>query len=391
MKILMLSSYLPYPLWDGGRIRLFNILKFLSKSHDVTLICEKRPSQSKNDEEEVRKICKKLIVVDRPPVWSIQNISKSFFSLDSLLVTSHTNKIIKEAIRKELSESDFDLIHVETFYVMQNLPKVNIPIVLIEHNIEYEIYGRYLKKSKAFIKPFLLPDILKLKRRERQSWKRADKVVAVSLHDRKVIGDSELVPNGVDVDKFSFTKPQIRKNKKVLFIGDFKWVQNRDSTVFIIKNIWPRIIYENKNKFDLKLWVVGKNIPEKIKKLLDSSIIFDEDAPNATEKIFEASDVLLAPIRIGGGSSFKILEAMSAGVPVVTSKLGNEGIGALDNAQIMVCDLPEEYVGAVTKLLNDNYLYEKIARNAREFVEKNFDWRIIVKKLDEVYKSAVSR
>ena len=393
MKILMVSSYLPYPLWDGGRIRLYNILKFLKKDHEVTLVCEKRPNQQSRDEEEIAKVCRKLIVTQRPKVWSFGNISRSLLSTNSLLVTSHTNKKFKKAIKDELNSEKFDLIHVETFYVMQNLPKVDIPVVLTEHNIEFEVYKRYAGKSTFYIKPFLYQDILKLKRQERQSWKKADKLIAVSPHEQKIMGDKVyLVPNGVDTNKFRFKKNEKNnKNKKVLFIGDFKWVQNRDSAVFIIKNIWPRILYENKNKFNLKLWVVGKNIPERIKSLKENSIIFDENAPDQTEQIFKNADILLAPIRIGGGSSFKILEAMSTGVPVITSKLGNEGIGAKDGSEIKVCILPEEYVGATIKLLNDDYLYEKISRNARAFVEENFDWTKIVKKLEDVYRSAVSK
>ncbi|OGH47307.1 MAG: hypothetical protein A3A51_00860 [Candidatus Levybacteria bacterium RIFCSPLOWO2_01_FULL_39_10] len=391
MKILMLASYLPYPLWDGGRIRLYNILKTLSKNHEVTLICEKRPKQSEKDIREVGKICKKLIVVERPDVWSLRNLAKTAFSLNPLLVTSHSSKKIKEAIEGELNAEKFDLIHVETFYIMENLPEVDIPIVLTEHNIEYEIYAKYTKKAKFFAKPVLFADVAKLKRLEKNFWKRADKLIAVSAKEQKIMGaGTQLVPNGVDIEKFKFKK--LEKNKKVrkiLFIGDFKWIQNRDSAFFIIKNIWPRIINETKDKFDLKLWIVGKNIPESIKKLKNETITFDENAPDQTELIFEDSDILLSPIRVGGGSNFKILEAMASGVPVVTSRLGNEGLGAQENSEIIICDLPEECVQAVLKLLNDDYYFEKIARRGREFVEKNFDWKIISKKLEEVYKSVV--
>ena len=99
--------------------------------------------------------------------------------------------------------------------------------------------------------------------------------------------------------------------------------------------------------------------------------------------------MLLAPIRVGGGSNFKTLEAMSTGTPVVTSSLGNEGIGAKRDSEIIICDKPEDYAKAVLRLTTDDYLYEKIARNAREFIKKNYDWNSISIKLDEVYIKAI--
>lgn len=386
MKILVVSSYLPYPLHSGGNIRLFNLIKNLQEEHDITLICEKRNFQTQKDIDEVSKICKKVIVFDRPRAWSLGNILKSVFSLNSILLTSHTNKKFEEIITNELKTGHFDLIHVETFYVIQNLPKTNIPIVLAEHNVEYIVYERYAKNSPLYLRPAIYFDMLKLRRSEKKSWKRAKKVIAVSKEEVGIIGgNTNLVPNGVNIEKFQMKKPSIKSEKTVLFIGNFKWIQNRDSSVYIIKNIWPNIVSKTKN-FKIKLWIVGKNIPESIKRLQTESIIFDEDATDETELIFQKADVLLAPIRVGGGTSFKILESMATGTPVITSSLGNEGINAADGSQIIIAKKPDDFARKTVALLEDNYLYEKIARNGRKFIEENYDWKKITKKLDKIYR-----
>lgn len=386
MKILMVSSYLPYPLLDGGKIRLYNLLKILSEKHEITLICEKRANQSEKDIEEVRKVCKKVITVDRPKAMSLGNISKTILTLDPLLTTTHKNKKMQKIISRELESVNYDLIHVETFYVIQNIGKTKIPVVLVEHNIEYEVYEKYAKKSSPFIRPALYYDILKLKRREKEAWKKANCVVAVSPKEQKIIGPkTELVPNGVDLIKFKFVKKNTgNKVKKVLFIGNFKWVQNRDSAVFIIRNIWPKMISKNPN---LRLWVVGKEIPDSLKNLADSTIVMDEDAPSETELIFQEADLLLSPIRVGGGTNFKILESMASGTPVVTSFLGNEGIMAKENSEILIAEKPDEYARIATNVLEDHYLYEKISRNGRIFIEENFDWKKIALKMESVYNS----
>ncbi len=388
MKILMVSSYLPYPLFSGGQIRLYNIIKNLSSRHEITLVCEKRSNQTEEDVNEVAKICKKVVIIDREKQWSVQNIIKTGFSKNPFLLTGHKSLEMNQAIDKLLSEEDFDLIHVETFYVMQNLPKTTIPVVLVEHNIEYLVYERFVRKALIFLKPLLFVDVIKLKRAEKYYWKKADRLIAVSPREAKLMErDAEIIPNGVDIEKFKMKKiVKGKKEKRVLFIGDFKWIQNRDSVVYIIKNIWPRVISKNPN---LKLWVVGKQIPDSIKKLGNTSIIFDENAPSETELIFQSADILLSPIRVGGGTNFKILESMASGTPVITTALGNEGIEARDREEILIAEKPEEFINKTLTLISDNYLYEKLSRNGRIFIEKNFDWRNISNKLDNIYHDLV--
>jgi len=390
MKILMVSSYLPYPLIDGGKIRLFNILKNLSENHEITLVCEKRLNQTQKEIDEISKICKKVITIDRPNAWSPSNVAKSLLTLNPFLTTTHASSEMKKIILDELKNESYDLIHVETFYVMQNLPKTNIPVVLAEHNIEYEVYDKYASKSSVLLRPGLKIDIMKLKRREIEAWKKADKVISVSPKEQKIIGPkTELVSNGVNLKKFKFIKKNLnKKEKKVLFIGNFSWVQNRDSAAFIIRNIWPKIISKNEN---YKLWIVGKKIPDSLKALSDKSIIFDENAPSETEVIFEEADLLLSPIRVGGGTNFKILESMAVGTPVITSSLGNEGLGAKEMSEILIAEKPEEYARLSSQILNDNYLYEKISRNARIFIEENYDWVKITQKLESIYKEVIRK
>ncbi|MBI5123436.1 glycosyltransferase family 4 protein [Candidatus Roizmanbacteria bacterium] len=390
MNILIVSSYLPFPLFSGGQIRLYNLIKNLSEKHSITLVCEKRESQTQRDIDEVSKICEKVYAVDRKKQWSAKNIIKTGFSLDPFLITGHKSPEMKKIITRLVSEEKFDLIHVETFYVMQNLPKTDLPVVLAEHNIEYKVYEKFVKKSLIIGRPLLYLDILKLKRTEKAYWKKATKLIAVSEIEASLMGRKvDVIPNGVEIDKFKMKKiVKQKENKKVLFIGDFKWIQNKDSVVYIIKNIWPKVVKNNPNAI---LWIVGKKIPESVKSLKDDSIIFDENAPNETEKIFQEADILLTPIRVGGGTNFKILESMSCGTPVITTKLGNEGIKAIDNEEIIICDKPEEFSSKTSLLLTDDYLYEKISRNGRKFIEKSFDWKNIAEKLNSVYSEVGKR
>jgi glycosyltransferase involved in cell wall biosynthesis len=400
MNILLVSSYLPYPLFSGGHIRLYNLIRELSKKHKITLICEKRDYQRETEINELKKFCKKVITVSREKQWSIKNILKTGLSTLSFLVIGHTSSKMRKEIQRELNENQFDLIHVETSYVMQNIPPTKIPIVLAEHNVEYLVYKRFADKAPLLLKPLLYIDVLKLKYWEEAIWARAGKLVAVSEIEKKIMSkirkNVAIVSNGVDINKFKVRSDKLEvssSEKRILFIGEFKWVQNRDAIEWIIKEIWPKLRAEfipSMTDKGTKLWVVGRSIPESIRRLTsDKNIIFDDRASKETEEIFKKADILLAPVRVGGGTSFKILEAMASNVPVITTDLGN-AIGAKEDLEIVVADKAQDFVVKIKKLLEDKEFYDTISRNARALIEEKFSWEKISKDLDSVYESVVS-
>ncbi len=389
----MVSSYLPYPLYSGGAVRLFNLIKYLSKKHEITLVCERRDKQTEEDIKEVKKYCKEVIAVSRLPQWSFSNILKTGFSTLPFLLIGHINPEMKENLIRLLREKTFNLIHIETFYVYQNLPRTYLPVVLVEHNVEYLVYARYKNTASTYLKPFLNLDILKIKKWEEFYWKKANSLVAVSEEDKKLMKkEAYVVPNGVSLSDFPFKKNTTdKKNKTILFMGDFKWIQNQKAVKFILEEIWPHLESRIKNKeLKIKLWVVGKNITEDIKNLSNSkNIVFDENAPDKTSEIYKKADILLAPITVGGGTSFKILESMASGVPVVTTNLGVKGIGAKNNIHALTSENASDLAENVFKLLEDKVEYEKIRKNARKLIEENFSWEKISEKLEKVYKETL--
>jgi glycosyltransferase involved in cell wall biosynthesis len=400
MKILMVASYLPYPLFSGGHVRLYNLIKELSAHHEITLICEKRSSQTEQDRKEVEKICKKVITVSRRKQWSMQNVLNAASSTHSFLMTGHTLPAMQKILKEVLEQETFDLIHVETFYVMQNLPKTKIPIVLVEHNIEYLVYEKFKKRMPLPLRPILALDIAKIRREEESFWTQATSLVAVSNDDKRVMEQSgftpSLVSNGVNTDEFRYKniKKSLGENeKKILFIGDFKWIQNTDSATFIIKEIWPRLRQKIAAQGSLKLWIVGRKIPGSIRSLTtDSSVLFDEESSSRlTPELFQEATILLAPIRVGGGTSYKILEAMSCGTPVVTMQLSADALEAQNGQAILVGKDAEELGEKTKQLLEDKALYEKISKNGRKLIEEKYTWKVIAKNLENVYTKSVQR
>lgn len=411
MKILIISSYLPYPLYSGGQVRLYNLIKELSVNHEITLICEKRIHQTQDDIDELRKICSEVKTFDRPKQWSFANVLKAGSSSHSFLLTGHTSLGFSQLILETIEQKNFDVIHVETYYVMQNLliarrnatHQIKNPLVLVEHNIEYKVYEKFKKRAAALLRPLLQIDIAKIKKEEESFWKISDALVAVSREDQIVMKHagvmSFLVSNGVNTDLFTFKKFEERfhsqnNTKKILFLGDFKWIQNQDTVKYIIKEIWPlfkELLIKYSELDNIKLWIVGRNIPESIRNLtIDTDVIFDEESSQlSTEKIFHQAALLLAPIRVGGGTSYKILEAMSSGTPVVTMQMSSDALAAKNDQNILIGNNAQELAAKCIQVLMEPILYKRISKNGRELVENKYTWNKIGKNLVDVYKSVL--
>lgn len=394
MKILMLTPYLPYPLWSGGQIRTFNLLKNLAKKHEITLFSFIRNESEKKHLNVLKKYCEEVrFFVKRPP-WSLTSLVLAASSFYPLVVCLYLNKNVKKAIQEVNSKKHFHLIHAETFYVMPNIPESNIPIILAEQTIEYLVYRHHLDTVKNPLKKILMNwDVLKINFWEKRFWKKAKRVIAMSQADKLLMKtrDSnlkvDLVPNGVDTDFFSFRKnPKLNKIKTILFVGNFKWLQNREAVTFLMANVWPKVKAVLGNK--VRLWIVGKFPPHEIKKSHDREVTVSDDIDDI-RIAYKKADVLLAPIYGPGGTRYKILESMAAGVPVVTTSTGIEGLHAENFRDALIADDAAGLADMTVKVLTDNNLYQRLAQNGRKMVDQKFSWRGIVQKLDAIYQKSV--
>lgn len=384
MKILFISALLPYPHHQGGQVRIYNLLKRVARRHDVTLLSFIR-SNDEIDHIKNLDFCRKVIPVMRGSAWQMKYILSAALSTKPLLYATYANDEMKRAIINELATGDYDLIHLEPSYVWPSLPHTNIPSIVVEHNIESSVYAGFVGRFKLlFARPILFFDVLKLWFAERYIWKHASHIVAVSEEDASVIKkvnfNVSVVPNGVDLEIYSF-RSKIKKKKLIfLFVGYFGWLQNRDALTFLLDNIWPKIIAQFPSA---KLRVVGNNLPNALTKKLKGEYI-SEVSDLASE--YHNADFLLAPIRIGGGTRYKILEAMACGTPVITTTKGAEGLGVVDRKELFIADSPAATIEAVGLVTQDVRLRKKIVTEARRLVEKNYSWDQLAGKLEGVWQ-----
>lgn len=391
MKILMITPYLPYPLVSGGQIRTYNLLKNLSSKHKITLVSFIREPKEKQYLKDLKPYCEEILVYQRRKAWSPLNIILAAITPYPFLVSIYLSLSLRNDISDLLANENFDLIHAETFYVMPNIPQTKVPIFLVEQVIEYLVYQRYVEGLPfwlIFLKPFLEFDVAKIKHWEKHYWTKAKRLAAMSQDDKDFIEEInpdlkvDVVANGVDTQYFANIKKRQTVQPTVLFVGNFKWLPNRDAAQFLVKDIWPHIKSQIK---DAKLWIVGRNPTQELKNYQSIDICIDEGVDDI-RTAYGNSDVLVAPIRNGRGTKYKILEAMATKTPIVGTPLATEGINIEAGKEAYVASSAKDLATKTVLLLKNPKKSKDLAENAYKLVSQDYNWKKISDRLDEVYR-----
>ena len=399
MKILMLVPFLPNTSMSGGQTRWYNIIKGLSKEHDITLFSLIKDESEKQFIPELQKYCKKVEVFSRPKSpWTLRNLLFTAFSYYPLLVVRNYSWKEKRAVIEELKREKYDLIHAETFYVMPHVPQnTSVPSVLVEQTIEYLVYKHYVDHEVPwFLRPIYLIDVIKLRFWELYFWKRTNRLVAVSEDDKRVMQQLltdvtvDVIPNGVDTNRFANYKMEKKTPPRLLYgAANFNWLQNVEAVEILLSDVWPHIYKKAKN---VKLWIVGRNIPQSIYKLAKKypRVEFTESIADVRDAL-KAASIMIVPVEGPGGTRLKVLEAMASRLPVVSTETGVAGLKVTDGVHAVVGKTPLDLANGALTLLTSAKKRESIGEAGYRFVKNYFDWSIIVGLHEQIYKEITTK
>ena len=390
MNILFVSAILPWPLVSGGQVRIYNLLKRLSKKHEITLVSFIRDEHERTFTKNLS-FCKHVHMVYRGKARQVKYLIRAVTSAYPWLLSTYENTNMRQLLEELASREQYDLVHIEPFYVFPSLPELSIPIVVGEHNVEYRIYEDYVRVFPVVpLRPLLFLDVFKLRLQEERVWRKAAAITAVSEEDRNVMKKKTntpvaIVANGVDLVNFPFRSTRPKRNTPVLlFVGNFSWLPNVEGCKTLLNDIWPLL----KDRFPVAtLRIVGRNMPQSLKKRANAlgATVVGEISDIAKE--YRSADMLLAPIRIGGGTKFKMLEALASGLPIITTEQGMQGLDATAGSHYLKASTPEEFVAQTEKIWENTNLRSTIIRSGRKLVEEKYSWDSIAKILDDVWKN----
>lgn len=395
MKILMLIPYFPYPPHSGGQTRSYNLIKHLGAKHEITLFSLIKDESERQYIGEIEKYCKKVRVFTRPPKpWTLKNIIRTGFSNYPFLVIRNFSDEEKKAVEEELRNEKYDLIHAENFYTMPYLPETEIPVVFIEQTIFYRVYQHYVETLPwyfGWLKPILMIDIGKLKYWENRFLKSATFTAAVSEEDRQHIQQLTgrdkiyIVPNGVDYDRFSKRVHDKAQTPTLLFgLADFHWMQNKEGVDILMTSVWPKIKKQVKNAH---LWIAGKIAPQVLSQYAGEPDVTIEEVGDSREA-YQKPWILIAPMKSGGGSRTKFFEAMAAGLPILTTSQGIEGLAAENDKEVIVRDNLDKLAEEAVELLQNKKAREAIGNKAQALARREYTWQSSAQQLDKLYEEA---
>jgi sugar transferase (PEP-CTERM/EpsH1 system associated) len=394
VKVLFLSSWFPYPPDNGSRIRVFNLIKQLSRKHDIALLSFSRDGEVTEDRLKVmRRYCSTVQAVPLVPFrpGSFSSFSGLFSSRPRSFVDTYSSRM-QELVEQARKGQDFSVVIASEFATApyatrwEEVPRVFEGVQLVTMWEQYTRqsrisrrlrYGLTWWKTKRFTVHLLrqFDGCTVVSEQERAN------VLSIAPHCRHVV----VVPNGVDLDRYKgdFRAPE---PGTLVFPGALTYDANFDAMEFflhkvfpLVKARWPGVI----------LRITGKTDGVPVDRLpLDERVVLtgylDDVRPTVAQ-----SWACVVPLRIGGGTRLKILEAMALGTPVVSTSKGAEGLEVTPGEDILIADQPAEFADAIVRLLDEQALRAKLAANGQRLVSEQYGWECIAKKLDRLLYQVV--
>jgi glycosyltransferase involved in cell wall biosynthesis len=394
LRVLVVSPYPPSRL-AGGPIRLHGLVTSLPAPHRVSLIAFARRGQD-DVPAEIRERCDDVVIVPNER-RDIAGPNKRALQLRSLLTPRSFERLVHErpafqaAIDQMIGRSAFDVIQIEHCFMAHYRFPRSAALVLDEHNIEHEIRARTLAVvAPGPRKAYDYLNHLKL-RAEEGSWRDADACAATSPLDEETIRRrfpevrTAVVPNAVDTSFFS-PGSSPRDPRTMLFYGTLSYFPNLDGLLFFLREVMPIV---RRMSPEVRLRIVGASPPDALRRFEAPDVTFTGFVPDLRVEL-ERAGVVIAPLRIGGGTRLKVLEAMAMAAPLVSTTLGAEGLSVTNGRELLLADTAQRFASDIVRVLRDKDLGTELGRAGRHLVETSYDWRASARALEALYRETLA-
>ncbi len=395
-RILLLTQVLPYPPDSGPKVKTYNVLKYLARQHEVTLVSFARGDQSA-DIAHLRTLCAAVHTAPMTrPVWrDALALGRSMLNGQPWMMLRDDRAAMRALIDAMCGAQRFDFVHADQLNMAQYARRARartpgLKTVLDLHNALWVLYRRQAANMGGPRKLLLERDWRLLKSYEAAACAEFDHVMAVSEEDRAALAEAGaagagkilVIPITVDGDE----KPVVTRATDaghILHIGTMYWPPNIDAIRWFIGEVLPLIRAERP---DVVFDCVGARPPQDLVDLgaRDSRINVTGYVADALP-FHEQAGVTIVPVLAGGGVRVKILDWMAQGMPIVTTTVGCEGIRVVHGESAMIADTPADFACAVLAVLADRALADRLGANARATFERLYDYRAALKPMDQLF------
>lgn len=400
-RLLFLCHTLPYPPDGGVWIRSYHTLRQLTRAFDVTALCFERTGRPDHDADLAVRRLSEVAPTDVFPVPQEESRIRELLDHAASLVTGRPFTVYKHrsrGFRKRLVElletEDFDLAHVDSLDLSTHLSLLEeLPVACVHHNVESQLLRRRARAEDNPLARWYLRIQSRWQRREERRWcGRVDLNVTVSEDDRETLREivpgarAEVVPNGVDVKKFSPADEE-REQDGLVFVGGAGWFPNEDGMEHFAAEILPEIRRRAAGEVPVT-WVGGADEEFRRRFEHEHGVRMTGYVDDIRPHVREAA-CYVVPLRVGGGSRLKILDAWAMGKAVVSTPTGAEGLDARDGDNILIRGQPEAFADAVCRVLEEEPLRRRLGRAARRTAVESYSWEKIGEEMNRTYRSLI--
>jgi sugar transferase (PEP-CTERM/EpsH1 system associated) len=403
LNVLWLSHFVPFPPKGGCFQRSYNLIARVAASHDIHLVAMKHKRGTHPEEEtrlaetELLRYCASVHIIDiskstRSASLALRGLTSLPFG-SALTVTVFDSPSFRRTIRSVMREHSIDVAHLDTISLAQYLDDLgSVPAVMTHHGAESFMIRRRIWRERNPIKRwFFFFEWRALQRYERRMCPLVASNLVVSAADRDILAviapDARfaVVENGVDIDYFKPIKPN--SAPALIFAGRLDQYSNREGILFFMRDVWPSIKKTHPNTV---VNIIGSNPPDALLSLAraDSNVKVHGFVSDV-RPYFQSASVAICPIRDGGGTRIKVLDALAQGIPIVATTIACEGLDAVSGRDLLIADTPTEFARQIARVFEDAELRATLGANARALAERSYAWDSIAKKLVQAYSEQV--
>ena len=399
LRILWLSHFVPYPPKGGCFQRSYNLIRRVGASHDLHLIAMRHKSGTHPQEETLRardellKHCRTVDIIDiadrtEPLKLALRGIS-AMLTADPLSVALYRSDDLRQRMHALMRAHRFDVVHIDTIGLAEYLPDAGgVPTVMTHHGAEsFMIRRRISREPNPFKKLFFVFEWLTLRKYERRMCRAVNLNVVMSDLDKTILeetapGAYTVVANGVDVDVFKPVEPA--DAPAIIFAGRLDQYSNREGILFFLREAWPLIREAYPSAI---MHVIGMNAPKSLEEIAsrDARVKLHGFVPDV-RPYFQAATVAICPVRDGGGTRIKILDALALAMPIVSTTVGCEGIDVTPESDLLVADTPAEFARQIGRVFDDRALRAKLGENGRRLAVSRYSWDVLARQLNAAYE-----
>jgi len=398
MRILWIKTEFLHPVDKGGRIRTYQMLREIARLHHVTYLTLDDGTAAPDAAALASEYAAETIRIPfTPPAKGTPGFFADLLANVFSPLPYAVSRYKSDAMSREIARlaGKVDIVVCDFLAPAVNVPAgLGTPTLLFQHNVEAMIWERHAAVASGIKRHYMGEQWRRMERFERKECLRFDHVIAVSPQDTAVMreryGVSRVsdVPTGVDIEYFTASGAAERRPHELVFTGSMDWMPNDDAMIWFATDVLPLIRAKIP---DVHTTVVGRTPSARLQALATSSAGGIEVTGRVPDvrPFLERSSAFIVPMRVGGGTRLKIYEAMSMGLPVISTTIGAEGLPVTDNETAVLRDDPRSFADAVIRLLETENERRRIAEAGQRLVRARFGWSGVADAFMETCASVV--